>query len=154
MSNLELKIHPPIILLISGVLAWIVAEISPGASISTSGIQTGLCLLFVSGGLLLALAAVFGFHRVKTTIHPTHPNETSTLVTGGVYRHSRNPMYLGLLLILFGWMVMLGNLFSLIALVFFVWYLTRFQIRPEERILASKFGSEYAAYCSQVRRWI
>ena len=86
-------------------------------------------------------------------MHPRAPERSSRLVTGGVYRFSRNPMYLALALFLLAWALWLGNGAALVWPALFAAYLTRFQIVPEERALAAKFGQEYAQYCRRVRRW-
>lgn len=82
------------------------------------------------------------------------PPVAATLVVGGVFRHSRNPMYLALLLALIGWGLFLSNAFALLAALGFVPYMNRFQIEPEERVLARAYDAEFAAYCRQVRRWL
>lgn len=105
-------------------------------------------------GVALAANAAFHFKRANTTIDPTKPNESTALVTSGVYRFTRNPMYLGLLLVLIGWIVFLGNPFATVMLVVFIAYITQFQIRPEEQVMALKFGEVYSNYCRNVRRWI
>jgi protein-S-isoprenylcysteine O-methyltransferase Ste14 len=100
-------------------------------------------------------ARVTSFRRAQTTVDPTRPAKASALVVGGVYRLSRNPMYLGFLLLLLAWGVYLSHLPSLLlAPLAFVLYLNRFQITPEERALESLFGDEYRAYKREVRRWL
>ena len=105
-------------------------------------------------GVLVAAAGVIEFRRAQTTVNPMAPEAASTLVTRGVYRFSRNPMYLGFALALLGWAVFLSNAAALLGIVAYVWYLTRFQIVPEERMLEGKFGPAFAAYRSAVRRWL
>ena len=82
------------------------------------------------------------------------PGETTALVAVGVYKLTRNPMYLGMLLMLIGWAIFLSNVVAFAFLPVFVLYINRFQIEPEERVLALKFGSEFAAYQTRVRRWL
>jgi protein-S-isoprenylcysteine O-methyltransferase Ste14 len=94
------------------------------------------------------------FHRARTTVNPFKPTETSTIVTAGIYRVSRNPMYLGLLFLLAGWAIMLSNVAAVAMLPAFVAYMTRIQIQPEERALQAKFGSEFTDYKGSVRRWL
>ncbi len=115
---------------------------------------TAFAMIAAMIGVILAACAIYQFFRLKTTIEPTKPDETSALVTEGVFRLSRNPMYLALLLVLTGWVIFLGNWYGLLAPMFFVGYINRFQIQPEERILAAKFSDAYSVYRSQVRRWI
>lgn len=101
-----------------------------------------------------ALAAFFGFVRSRTTINPLQPERASVLVTDGIYRYTRNPMYLSLLLLLLGYAVELWSWPALLGPVAYVTYITRFQILPEERVLEDKFGADYRAYKRKVRRWI
>ena len=82
------------------------------------------------------------------------PDSTSSLVVSGIYKYTRNPMYLGFLLVLLGWATFLSNLAALALLPAFVVYMNHFQIGPEERALGSLFAQEYQAYHARVRRWI
>lgn len=100
------------------------------------------------------LAGVLSFRRMETTVNPLTPEATTTMVTSGIYRFSRNPMYLGFLFVLVGWAIHLSNLLGFAFLPLFVWYMNRFQILPEERALASKFYEVFTAYKRSVRRWI
>ena len=108
--------------------------------------------LFVLGALVV-VSGVFAFRRAGTTVDPTRPQAASSLVNTGIYRFSRNPMYLGMLLGLLGWAAWLTSLLAAFLVVGFVGYMNRFQIAPEERTLAAKFGAEFSAYKSRVRRW-
>ena len=108
-------------------------------------------------GLFGALACALGvieFRRAKTTVDPTKPDTASSLVRTGIYRRTRNPMYLGFLLILVGWATAMANVLSFLVLPGFVIYMNRFQIKPEERALALIFGEDFKAYCVGARRWI
>jgi protein-S-isoprenylcysteine O-methyltransferase Ste14 len=87
-------------------------------------------------------------------VNPLKPDATTVLVTAGIYRFTRNPMYIGLTLTLLGWAAFLGNLLAFALLPLFVFYITQFQIKPEERALRSLFGSIYEDYCAKVRRWL
>jgi protein-S-isoprenylcysteine O-methyltransferase Ste14 len=98
--------------------------------------------------------SVITFAKEKTTVNPYTPKRSSTLVTTGVYRLSRNPMYLAMALALLAWCVYLDNLLNLGAVVGFVVYMNELQIEFEEKILLQVFGEQYEEYCSQVRRWI
>ncbi len=91
---------------------------------------------------------------MKTTVNPLTPEATTTMVTSGIYRFTRNPMYLGFLLILAGWAIALSHLLAFVILPLFVWYMNRFQILPEERALASKFPEAFTAHKRSVRRWL
>lgn len=105
-------------------------------------------------GITLDLLGVVSFYRAKTTVNPLKPASTSTIVQTGIYRFSRNPMYLGMLLVLLGFALYLMHPVAFLVLPAFVAYLTRYQIIPEERHLAARFGAEYTSYVSRVRRWI
>jgi protein-S-isoprenylcysteine O-methyltransferase Ste14 len=94
------------------------------------------------------------FRRAKTTVNPLKPETSAALVSTGVYSHTRNPMYLGMVLALFAWAVYLSSIWSLVGPAFFVLYITRFQIIPEERALDRLFGAPFAAYKTRVRRWL
>jgi protein-S-isoprenylcysteine O-methyltransferase Ste14 len=100
------------------------------------------------------LAALVGFLRAKTTVNPIKPASTSSLVLTGPYRFSRNPMYLGQLLLLLGWATFLANGVAYLFAPVFVLYINRFQIVPEERSLCAKFGAEFLAYKARVGRWL
>ena len=105
-------------------------------------------------GVGLDLTGVAAFVRARTTVNPLRPARASTLVIAGAYRFTRNPMYLGMALLLAGWAVLLGSWVSVMAPVVFVAFITRFQIVPEERAMAERFGLDYRAYCQRVRRWL
>jgi len=109
---------------------------------------------FVLAGALTCLAGVASFRRARTTVNPMKPDSTAALVVAGIYNYSRNPMCLGFLLILLGWALFLSNGLALLLLPAFVLYMNRFQIRPEERVLAALFAHDYAAYHARVRRWL
>ena len=118
------------------------------------GVRVGVALAFVLIGQSISVSGIMSFRRAKTTINPIKLSAASSLVSGGVYRFTRNPMYLGLLVTLIGWAVLLSNPLALLAAPLFVLYINRFQITPEERVLSSLFGAEYAAYKERVRRWL
>jgi protein-S-isoprenylcysteine O-methyltransferase Ste14 len=97
---------------------------------------------------------LLAFRAARTTINPMAPQRTRALVTGGVYRITRNPMYVGMALLLSAWAVALGSTWALAGPLGFMLFITRFQIRPEEQALHALFGETYAAYCRRVRRWL
>lgn len=103
---------------------------------------------------VIALAAVFGLWRARTTIDPLHPARASALVTGGVFRFTRNPLYLSLLLLLVAYATRIDSWAVWAAPLVFLAYVTRFQIIPEERVLQRKFGDAFATYCAGTRRWL
>lgn len=153
MKRLELKIPPPLIGLAVAALMWFVARELPALRYTFS-FQTALAITLAVIGLLLDVSGVAGFLRAKTTVNPLKPAAASTLVTTGVYRFTRNPMYAGMLLLLLAWAVRLGNAAALAGPPLFMLYIYRFQIAPEERVLTTLFGEQYAAYRLRVRRWL
>ena len=150
LTRLELKIPPPAVICVGGFLNWLTAHWL-GELFSAPWLLIGslfaVSAIFGVGGLL-------GCIQCKTTVHPWNPDETSALVTHGVFQLSRNPMYLGLLLVLLAFYLYQPTWLSPLIFVVVVWYLLRFQILPEERILSEKFGDQYAQYASSVRRWL
>jgi protein-S-isoprenylcysteine O-methyltransferase Ste14 len=152
-TELETKIPPPLLGFVAALLMWLLTQLLPTLTMVSSNIyRVGIALMLA--GLSLDLIALRQFLKNKTTINPTAPEKASTIVVTGLYRYSRNPMYLGLLIALTGWGLYLGNLASLACLPLFVRVLTQIQILPEERILLEKFGESYENYLLQVRRWL
>ena len=117
---------------------------------------SSLWLVIVFGGMggAIGAASVLQFLLAKTTLNPFQLETASQLVTGGIYRLSRNPMYLSLVFILLAWMVYLGSLSALFGVGLFIWYVTKFQIKPEEEGLKHLFGDAFTAYCQHTRRWL
>jgi protein-S-isoprenylcysteine O-methyltransferase Ste14 len=150
---LELKI-PPLIawLLVAGAMYGL-ARYAPGLSFALPG-SFAIAPALAAHGAAVAVAGALAFRENRTTVNPLTPDASSCVVSGGVYRFSRNPMYLGFLVALAGWAVYLSNAGAILLLPAFVAYLTRFQIKPEERALLAKFGPEFAQYMSRVRRWL
>jgi protein-S-isoprenylcysteine O-methyltransferase Ste14 len=153
MKFLELKIPPPVVGLCIGFLMWLMPPLAGTLDIP-SGIRIAIALALLVVGQGIAIAGMVEFRRAKTTINPVKASSASSLVSGGIYRFTRNPMYLGMLLTLIGWTAYLSNPLALIFLPLFVLYINRFQIGPEERVLSSLFGAPYAAYMGKVRRWV
>ncbi len=150
---LETRIPPPIVAALMGAAMWWLASLSPMLDVP-AGVRVAAALAIAAIGGLVAMKAGIGFRRAKTTIDPLKPQAASSLVTAGIFRYTRNPMYLGLLFLLVAWAMLLSSPFALLGPVAFVTYISRFQIVPEERVLAALFGAEYATYQSQVRRWL
>lgn len=153
MRGLETKIPPPVVMLLLGCFAWVGAELLPSLSFAFTG-QSAAALALALGGVALNLGPKLAFARVGTTVNPLKPGSSSYLVTSGIYRYTRNPMYLGHAVILLGWAVYLGNAVAFVAVPAFVLYVSRFQIRPEERCLSKRFPDQYAAFSRQTRRWL
>lgn len=153
MSSLELKAPPMALALILALAMWATAASLPSLGVSVPWHELLGTTLSVIGGLLIWFAGT-AFSRLRTTVNPTRPNATTSLAVSGAYRLSRNPMYLGALLVLGGWAVLLSHALAFLFLPVFVAYMNRFQITPEERALSNKFGAEYEAYKRSVRRWL
>ena len=153
MGSLQLKVPPPLVVVAAAALMAGLAYAFPGAAIDMPARAVLAVVLAGIGGLCIG-AGITEFRRHETTIDPREPQRSSSLVDTGIYRFTRNPMYLGFLVILTGWAVYLGNLLPFIVLSLYVLYLGKYQIEPEERFLAAKFGEHYDAYRRKVRRWI
>jgi protein-S-isoprenylcysteine O-methyltransferase Ste14 len=153
MKWLELKIPPPLVAFIFAALIYGISRAIPGLEFGLPG-QPWISIVIAILGGVTAAAGVITFRISRTTVNPKAPERASAVVNHGIYRISRNPMYLGLLLILTAWALFLANVASIVLLAGFVAYMTRFQIKVEERVLRSKFGDDFESYMSQVRRWI
>ena len=153
MHWLELKIPPPAVALIFGVLMWLASKTVTLVELPLF-VRVSVAVVIACAGLVLGVGGMRSFVRAKTTMNPVKPSATSSLVTGGVFRVTRNPMYLSLLLYLLAWSVYLSSWLALLFLPVFVVYITEFQIKPEERTLSSLFGAEYILYKERVRRWL
>jgi protein-S-isoprenylcysteine O-methyltransferase Ste14 len=112
----------------------------------------GSCVM--TSAAIAPLMAFFQFWRAHTTINPHRPESATTLVTSGVYAWTRNPMYLGLAVLLLGWAIKLGTLTPLVLAPLFIPLMQNVQIRPEEHALRALFGEDYARYCLRVNRWL
>lgn len=151
MHRLELKIPPAIVGAVTAAGMWLVAYTLPAFTYTPLRVVTvGLGL---AGCAIIGLAMLW-FWTEQATVNPMKPSSTSVLVTSGIYGHTRNPMYLGMLLILIAWALYLANVLALLFLPAFILYMNRFQIEPEERALRARFGREYLEYASRVARWI
>ncbi|KPQ28313.1 MAG: putative protein-S-isoprenylcysteine methyltransferase [Marinobacter excellens HL-55] len=153
MQTLELKIPPVVQVLVTAGFMWTLAVTVPslGFTLSASSL---IALVFAAIGVAFALLGVLAFRSAGTTVDPRVPDQSVSLVVRGVYRISRNPMYVGFLLVLIAWGIFLSNLASLVLLPTFVIFMNRFQIVPEERHMREKFGEAYRQYEAEVRRWI
>jgi protein-S-isoprenylcysteine O-methyltransferase Ste14 len=153
MKWLELSI-PPLALTVV-VLAAMVATAHWLPGLQVAGRGSTAAATFVAGvGALLVILGVHEFRRARTTVNPLTPNSASRVVMSGVFRFCRNPMYLGMSLLLLALALYQSHALSFVWVSGYVAYLDRFQIRPEERVLEAQFGDEYRAYARVVRRWI
>jgi protein-S-isoprenylcysteine O-methyltransferase Ste14 len=153
MNALELKVPPVAQVVITAAAMYGISKIMPSLQFPFSG-STVLAVGLGVIGLSLGIMGVAQFRKAQTTPNPQALEKVSSLVTSGIYRYSRNPMYLGLVLILLGWAFYLSHFLAFMLLPVFILYMTRFQLQPEERMLARKFGKPYQAYLNKVRRWI
>lgn len=153
MKSLELKIPPPAVAALIAAAMWGISLITPLLDVPLfTRVSAAIVLALTGGGF--SLAGVISFRRAKTTVNPMKPETATSLVSSGIYSVTRNPMYVGLLLVLLAWAIYLSSAWALLGPVGFVLYISRFQIAPEERVLSTLFGSEYTAYQSKVRRWL
>jgi protein-S-isoprenylcysteine O-methyltransferase Ste14 len=153
MRTLELKIPPVVVGLVLGTAMYAAARLAPAFGFVLPAnriIAAGLAAL----GAFIAILGVISFRRAGTTVNPLQPEAASQLVISGVYRWTRNPMYLGMLLVLLGWGVFLAHTLAFISAAAFIPLMNRLQIGPEEKILTATFGPAFTAYQSVVRRWL
>lgn len=150
---MKLKV-PPALLFIVFVLIMRVTDQLFSFEIIASPYQQMVAYIVFGVGVILGLLGVFEFRRRSTTVNPHKPENTSELVTSGIYQISRNPMYLGLLIGLVAVAIRLGNVSSMLLLPVFVWYMNVFQIKPEEEVMEEKFGQNFIRYMNTTRRWI
>ena len=153
MRWLENRIPPPVVGIVVALAMWLLASSFPAVRFSLPSPWL-ICLVVATVGGIISTSGALEFRRVKTTVNPLHPERASSIVTSGIFRFTRNPMYVGIALVLAGLFLALGGLSAVIGLPAFVWYITRFQIVPEERVLEGKFGTGYTAYRAHVRRWL
>jgi protein-S-isoprenylcysteine O-methyltransferase Ste14 len=151
--GLELKIPPPFVALFFGLLMWLASRAAVAARVAY-GNRALVVATLAAIGIVFGFPAMGAFVRARTTMNPTRPAATTSLVTHGVYRVTRNPMYLSLVMYLVAWAAYLANWAALLLVPPFVLYITRFQILPEERALSELYGPEYGAYKARVRRWL
>jgi len=152
-NGLELKVPPLALGVIVAALMWCVSLATPAFDFTLpANVVSSVSLALL--GAVICLLGIVSFRRAKTTVNPLKPDSASSLVVSGIYKYTRNPMYLGFLLVLLGWAAFLSNFVALIFLPAFVLYMNRFQIGPEERALGALFAHEYPAYCATVRRWL
>ena len=151
--SLEHRVPPPIVAAATAALmlgaAWLLPFLGFGFELKTVFAITLAC-----AGVLVSLTGVVQFWQARTTVNPLKPDSASALVVAGIYRWTRNPMYLGMATVLTAWGIYLANIGALAAVALFVACMNRFQIAPEERALQARFGADFEAYRARVRRWI
>lgn len=150
---MKLTVPPLVQGLVIIVLMWALARWTPGLTFDFPG-RSILVWIFGVGGGAMGIFAGLAFVRAKTTVNPMKPENANRLVTDGLYRISRNPMYLALAFTFIAWGLHLANPLCAAPIILWIVYITEFQIKPEEEALRKKFGAEYEDYCRRVRRWI
>jgi protein-S-isoprenylcysteine O-methyltransferase Ste14 len=153
MQKLELKV-PPVLLFLLAIVAMVVLNRTMEVTVSWLPVPWLVCAVCFAAAGYFGLRGIYEFKKAKTTVHPVDVHKTTTVVVSGVYKLSRNPMYFGLLLLLFALAYWQQDLLSALVCPLFVLYMNRFQIEPEERHLEQRFGEPYVAYKHKVRRWI
>ncbi|AYC31569.1 isoprenylcysteine carboxylmethyltransferase family protein [Pseudomonas cavernae] len=154
MRWLENRIPPPLVATLFGLLMWLVAHLLPGRLELAIEWRLGTALAVLLVGVGVCLAGVLSFRRARTTVNPLKPETASALVSSGIYRYTRNPMYLGFATALLAWSVFLAWPPAVLGVLGFVLYMNRFQIAPEEWALSALFGADFYQYCGRVRRWL
>ena len=141
MSRLDHLVPPPLVALIVGLLMGGAAHFLEPLDLPEN-LRTGFALLLGSAGVAVAAAGVLTFRRLGASIDPHHVDRGEVLATVGVYRWTRNPMYLGMALVLCGYAVWLARPVDALGPMLFVAYITRFQILGEERAMRSEIRRE------------
>jgi protein-S-isoprenylcysteine O-methyltransferase Ste14 len=152
LAALELRVPPPLLTLLTAIMMWLGARNSP--PMFKPGWVRPTSLVLAAGGLLLIVTTIATLRRARTTVSPTRPDRTKALVTDGVFRLSRNPIYLGGALILAAFALTLWQPQSFVAVPVWGAWIQRFQITPEERMLRAQFGQAFNDYTQRVRRWV
>ena len=153
LTQLENRVPPPLVLIICLVLMYGLAALDAQYYIPTTAIKVGAAGIALLG-LACMLSGAYSFRQARTTVNPLQPKKASSLVRSGIFRYSRNPMYLGMLFIALGWLLYLASALSMIGVIVFVAYIQRLQIQPEERAMQALFGAEFTEYRASVRRWL
>lgn len=153
MGRLDARVPPLIVAAAAALVMWLIARWVPNWALPFAmHVQVAMGLAGI--GIATVVIGVLQFHRVRTTLTPLNPGAASALVVSGIYRYTRNPMYLGIAIVLLSWAIYLSQPLSVLGVVAFVAYIHRFQILPEERALRALFPGAFEAYARVVRRWI
>ena len=145
------KIPPPIVTLTFGLLIYFTKSLFPAF---TNGLLSILSLLSLLIGLSILISAVSSFKKQQTTVNPIAIEKASSLVVTGIFKYSRNPMYLGMVLILLSISFKFNLIGGIVLTMLFTGYITKFQIIPEEIVMNKLFGDEFEKYKNKTRRWI
>ena len=148
---MKTKFPPPLVALTFGFLINYTKNIFPKIEIKNEIIFGSYMII---SGLIIILSAIILFKKYQTTISPLNPSNATKLITDGIYKFSRNPMYLGLLLVLVGISIILNLTGGFFFILLFILYMNLFQIIPEENAMVDLFKDEFLDYKKNVRRWI
>ena len=151
MIDIKTKFPPPLVALTFGFLINHTKNIFPKIEIKNENFFGSIMII---SGFIIILSAIILFKKYKTTITPLNPSNSTKLITVGIYKFSRNPMYLGLLLVLLGISFMINIIGGFLLIPLFILYLNLFQIIPEENAMVDLFKDEFLEYKKNVRRWI
>ena len=151
MIDIKTKFPPPLVALTFGFLINYTKNIFPKVKINWGDVFGSIIIIF---GIIMILSAIILFKKYQTTITPLNPSKATKLITDGIYKFSRNPMYLGLLLVLLGISFMINIIGGFLLIPLFILYLNLFQIIPEENAMVDLFKDEFLDYKKNVRRWI
>jgi len=151
MIDIKTKFPPPLVALTFGFLINYTKNIFPKIEIKNEIIFGSFMII---SGLIIILSAIILFKKYQTTITPLNPSNATKLITDGIYKFSRNPMYLGLLLVLLGISIIINLIGGFFLIPLFILYLNLFQIIPEENAMVDLFKDEFLDYKKNVRRWI
>jgi protein-S-isoprenylcysteine O-methyltransferase Ste14 len=150
---LETRIPPPLVVVIIAAVMWGASRALPVVQLPQVA-RLIAAVAIALAGIAVSLAGVLSFRAAKTTVNPLKPESASSLVASGIYNVTRNPMYVGMLLLLIAWVVFLASPWVLLGPIAFVLYMNRFQIGPEERALTALFGAQFVDYKAKARRWL
>ncbi|WP_413691611.1 methyltransferase family protein [Psychromonas sp. KJ10-2] len=145
--------YPPVITLLYMLMMLLISYLLSSVNVHLPVLHW-LALFIVIIAMLVVLSGGWAFKKANTTVDPTTPEKASVLVNTGIYRYSRNPMYLGLLGLLLAEACVLGNSLCLLVIPFYIYSMNKRFIEPEEKALMRIFGSQFEAYKNQVRRWL
>jgi|TARA_B100000085_G_scaffold228973_1_gene215041 protein-S-isoprenylcysteine O-methyltransferase Ste14 len=151
MIDIKTKFPPPLVALTFGFLINHTKNIFPKIEIKNENFFGSIMII---SGFIIILSAIILFKKYKTTITPLNPSNSTKLITVGIYKFSRNPMYLGLLLVLLGISFIINIIGGFLLIPLFILYLNLFQIIPEENAMVDLFKDEFLEYKKNVRRWI
>jgi protein-S-isoprenylcysteine O-methyltransferase Ste14 len=153
MNFLNNKLPPPVAAILIAAIMWKLVNLTASVHLFPQWVKF-LSIPILAVGLIFDVLGLIEFIRLKTTINPLTPHKTSALATQGVYRITRNPMYVGLAFTLTAWALYLCSALAFVGPIIFIAYITRFQIKPEEKNLLLLFGEPYKIYMKNVRRWL